>query len=116
MAGKGRGEHSAENGKKGGREKATATLIAQEFRDKLAKRVKADMQSWIDPIEDLAKGHFVEVKQADGTIKVYKKSPDSKAWQTVMDRAFGKPKQPLTGGDDEDKPVGVIVLPELTDE
>jgi len=84
---------SRENGKLGGRPVATPTLVNQEFRKALAEKIQNDMQSWIDPIEDLAKGHFVEVKQADGTIRVYKKSPDSKAWQTVMDRAFGKAPQ-----------------------
>jgi hypothetical protein len=97
MAGKGQGEHSAENGKLGGRPVSTPTLVAQEFRRHLAAKIKADMQSWIEPIEDLAKGHFVQVKTKEGELKVYRKSPDARAWEKVMDRAFGKAPQPLTG-------------------
>ena len=84
---------SRENGLLGGRPVATPTLVKQLFRKALAERINSDMESWVAPMEDLAKGHFIEVKTADGEIKVYKKSPEAKAWQAVMDRAFGKPEQ-----------------------
>lgn len=81
------------NAKLGGRPKASKTLKTQIFRDLLAKRIAEDMDSWIDPIEDLAKGHFLEVVGKDGEVKVYKKAPDARAWNIVMDRAYGKPEK-----------------------
>jgi hypothetical protein len=90
------GEQSRINGRKNknqGRPKASSTLIAQEFRRQLAEEINKDMQSWIEPMKDVAKGHFIQVTTKDGEVKVYKKAPDPNAWQKVMDRAFGKPKE-----------------------
>ena len=89
-----------ENAVLGGRPVASATLIKQEFRKALAERIKKDADKWIDAIQDSALGHWMEVKQADGTVKVYKTKPDPSAWQKGMDRAFGAPEQEvdLTSG------------------
>jgi hypothetical protein len=86
-------EANRKNALLAGRPVATPTLVKQLFKKALAERINEDLESWVTPIEDLAKGHFVEVRTAEGEVKVYKKSPDAKAWQVVMDRVFGKPEQ-----------------------
>jgi len=63
-------EANRKNALLGGRPVATPTLVHQEFRKALTARIQNDLKSWIEPIEDLAKGHFVEVKTADGQVKV----------------------------------------------
>jgi len=89
---------AAENGKKGGRPKKTSTIYAQKFRDELAQMIMDDVGAFVNALKP---------KALEGDVPAFKE---------LMDRAFGKPKQPLTGGDEDDRPVGVIVLPELTDE
>lgn len=86
---------SRENGKKGGRPVATPTLIKQEFRKALAQKINGEAEEWLTAISDAAKGHFIEIKQADGTVKVYRKAPNPQAWEKAMDRAFGKPDQSI---------------------
>src|SRR3990167_264521 len=86
---------AAANGRLGGRPKKESTIIAQEFRTALAKRIAAKADKYYDAIEDLALGHFVEITTADGTVKVYKKSPDPKSLQIVTDRGFGRAQQSI---------------------
>jgi len=76
-----------------GKKIATATLIAQKFRKALAKRINKDANKWMDAIEDAALGHWIEAKQIDGSMRVYKTKPDPNAWQKATDRAFGNPEQ-----------------------
>lgn len=92
------GEQSRINGRKNknqGRPKSTATIEAQLFRESLATRIGKDADRWLTSIDDAANGHFVEVKTKDGQVKVYKKAPNPQAWEKAMDRAFGKPEQPV---------------------
>lgn len=96
-------ETSAENGKLGGRPVASATLIKQEFRKALAEEIKKEAGEWIGAIKSAALGHYVEVKNADGTVKVYKKSPDPSAWEKGMNRAFGAPEQSVDMTSDGEK-------------
>lgn len=86
-------EANRRNAVKGGRPVLTATLYAQQFREKLAKQIMKDSKSWLTAIEDAAKGHFIIKQTEDGEIKVYKKSPDPMAWEKAMNRAFGKPQE-----------------------
>ena len=95
------GDASRMNGRKGGRPKNSSTIIGEEFRNQLAEQIKAEATEWLQAIRDAALGHFKEVRDPDGQItRVYKRSPDQKAWATAMDRAFGKPKQPIGIEDD----------------
>ena len=101
------GDASRMNGRKGGRPKNSSTIIGEEFRNQLAEQIKAEATEWLQAIRDAALGHFKEVRDPEGQItRVYKRSPDQKAWATAMDRAFGKPKQPI-GFDD---PLDVNIL------
>jgi|TARA_R100001530_G_scaffold119297_1_gene86462 hypothetical protein len=96
MAGKGQGEHSAENGKKGGRPKSTATLRAQMMREALSKEVEKDKEAYFEAWKDLALGHFLQVTDKDGNVtKVYKKAPDGKALKDILDQTMGKAPQQL---------------------
>ena len=87
---------AAEIGRKGGLKKKPATLIAQMFRDALAKKVHEESDEWIKSMRDLALGLYTEVRDEEGNVvSVYRKPPNHKAWVAVLDRAFGKPKQPV---------------------
>lgn len=84
------GKNSAENGKKGGRPKSSATIRTQLFREALSKRIEQKADEYLDAIEHLALGHYVETESTDGTKRIYQKSPSVKAWKEIMDRAHGK--------------------------
>ena len=71
------GDASRENGKKGGRPRGTASIVAQEFREKLAEKIRQDVEKWLAALEPKALGG------------------DVYAWNAVMDRAFGKPQQAI---------------------
>lgn len=89
-----------------GRKKSQATLRAQLFREALSKEIGKDAKEWIAAIRDLALGHYIEVVGKDGkTQRVYKKSPDARAWEKATDRAFGKATQPLSN--DPDDPISI---------
>jgi hypothetical protein len=80
-----------ENAKKGGRPVLTSNLYAQEFRERLAKRIRDDAERWYEAIDDVATGHRFQ----DENGNIYKKSPDPKAWSIAIERAFGKMKQEM---------------------
>lgn len=87
------GEQSRINGRKNknqGRPKKYSTLQAAIFRDKLAAEIAKDMEAWIIPMRHLVEGVKV---QDEKTGVVYQRPPDPHAWQKVMDRAYGKPKE-----------------------
>jgi len=90
MAGKGGKREGA------GRPKSLATIRAQKFKERISEEIAQEAKEWIASIRDLALGHFVEVRDENGNVqRVYKKSPDARAWKIATERAFGKPVQPL---------------------
>jgi hypothetical protein len=99
------GKYSAVNGRKGGRPKSSATLRAQIFREELSKRIEKKSEEYLTAIEDLALGHYVETKSTNGLQRVYKKSPDIRAWREVVDRAFGKVAIAIETKTDEDEQI-----------
>jgi hypothetical protein len=86
-----------------GRPEASTTLIRREFRKQLAEEMKKDMMEWLLAIRSAALGHYAEKETKFGKKKVYFKSPDPKAWDIAMSRAFGKPamEEPEFGQSDE---------------
>lgn len=86
---------SAENGKLGGRPKATATIEAQLFRAALAERIGKNAQAWMDAIEKMALGDE-------------KNRPDPNAWEKGMNRAFGKPQEHIDLTSDGEKISGEL--------
>lgn len=76
---------SATNGRKGGRKKGPATIIAEKMRDEIAKQIKAEAPVLI----------AAQLQRA--------KEGDTIAFRELMDRAFGRPKQPLAN--DEENPL-----------
>ena len=82
-----------------GKPVASATLYAQEFRQALAARIKANADEWMSAIEALAVGHWKEGKNG----RVFKTSPDANAWKIAIDRSHGLLRQEtdITSGGDK---------------
>lgn len=84
-------------GKKGGpmnKGRVNPNTVAKlEAREALRKMIEADTQELYAAWKDTALGHFIQVKTAQGDVKVYKKSPNGQAIKEMFDRAFGKAKQ-----------------------
>lgn len=107
-------EASRENGKKGGRPKGSlseATRRKQLMRQILEKKVEEEIEPLLAAKFDLAKGHFMYITKVDPKTgkeiveKVYKRSPDGKSLEYLIDQVIGKPTQPFedkTDDDDED--------------
>ena len=91
-----------------GRKKGSVALAAEFFRQKLAEDIRKEATEWLNAIKDPARGIFREVKQPDGTYRVYKEAPDPEAWEKAMNRAFGKPAESMdltTNGKDLPVPI-----------
>lgn len=90
-------EEAAAMGKKGGGhnkgQHSQNTIEKIEAREALRKMIEADTQELYAAWKDTALGHFIQVKTAQGDVKVYKKSPNGQAIKEMFDRAFGKAKQ-----------------------
>ena len=85
-----------ENGKLGGRPIATKTKIAQLMRQQLAERAFEKADAIFTAWEDMALGHYREVKNPlTGTVRVYFKPGDPSALKDMMEQVWGKPKQPI---------------------
>jgi len=97
-----------------GRKQTSATLRAQMLREELGKEVEKEKDRYFAAWKDLALGHFLEVKQKDGTTRVYKKAPDGKALKDILDQTIGKAPQQLDVTSDGEKlDTGVVILPPL---
>jgi len=92
-----RAEQAREAGKLGGRPLGTVsdeTRIRQELRKKLTKLASDHAHELFDAKLDLAKGHFVYVKDGiTGEMRVYKKSPDGKSIEWILEQTIGKAKE-----------------------
>ena len=90
-------ETASAMGKKGGPKNkgrvSPITIAKIEAREALRKMIEADTQELYAAWKDTALGHFIQVKTAQGDVKVYKKSPNGQAIKEMFDRAFGKAKQ-----------------------
>lgn len=90
-------EQASAMGKKGGpknKGKLKPSTVAKiEAREALRKMIEADTEELYAAWKDTALGHFIQVKTAQGDVKVYKKSPNGQAINDMFNRAFGKAKQ-----------------------
>ena len=70
-------------------------------RQILEKRVQEELEPLIEAKFDLAKGHFMYITKHDPKTgkeiveKVYKRSPDSKSLEYLLDQVIGKPTSPI---------------------
>jgi hypothetical protein len=79
-----------------GRPKGTISeteRIRRELRQKLAEHVEKIFPKLVEASEALMLGHYVEVKMADGTKRVYKKPPNGMVIRDFLEQAMGKPTQ-----------------------
>lgn len=99
-------ENAAELGAKGGAKNkgrvSPTTKAKQLAREALREHIENDMEELYTAWKDVAVGHFIQVKTAAGTTKVYKRSPNGNAIRDMFERAFGKPTQPVIVADPED--------------
>jgi hypothetical protein len=94
-----------------GRKPSDATIVAQAFKAALARRVGMRAWRYLDAMEDLALGHYVERLDENGNpIKVYKTAPDREAIRDVLDRFIGKPAQNIEGLSEEGGGSAVFVI------
>ncbi len=89
-----------ENAKNGGRPKGSVSRenrIRLELRNQLMQKVADHFDDLYEAKIALAKGHFVQVTDPEtNEIRVYKKSPDGKSIEWLLDQAIGKPTQHQT--------------------
>lgn len=89
-----------ENAKKAGRPKGSVSKenrIRLELRNLLMQKVAEHFDDLYEAKIALAKGHFVQVTDPEtNDIRVYKKSPDGKSIEWLLDQAIGKPTQHQT--------------------
>lgn len=107
------GETARQNGKLGGRPKATATLRTQMFRELFARHMKKKFKKYVDALDQMALGHWVAKETtvpdpADPTgkkkikkIRAYYKEPNVEALREAMRHSMGNPITPITGPDGE---------------
>lgn len=89
-------------GAKGGRNKkghkAAHTLEAEAARAALIAGIHELMPQILAAWADKALGHYEEreIIPGSGVVKIYKKAPDANAIRDMLDRAMGKPVQPIS--------------------
>ena len=77
--------------------KASHTIEASVARAKLIQDIHNDMDVFYAAWKDRALGHYEEreIIPGSGIVRVYKKAPDGNAIRDIMDRAMGRPVQPV---------------------
>lgn len=95
---------SRENGKKGGRPKGSiseATRKKYIMRQILVEKVHEEIEDLLSAKFDLAKGHYMYVTKHDPETgkeiveRIYKKAPDGKSLEYLLDQVIGKPTTPI---------------------
>lgn len=114
-------ENAAKIGAKGGAKSkgrvSPQTAAKQAAREVLRKKIEADIEPLYEAWKDSAVGHHVQVKLPNGTMRVYKRSPNAMAIKDMFERAFGKPTQPVELREPEDlSERAEAILHELFDE
>ena len=77
--------------------KAKNTLAAEAARARLIERIHANMDKVFDAWLSTALGFQLEKAGPDGTTKTYAVPPNPNAIRDMLDRAMGKPVQPVDG-------------------
>jgi hypothetical protein len=83
------------NGRKGGRPIKRERIHAEAMKRRFIQRVYAKVDKYLDAWEDVALGHYVEVKLPTGGTRVYQKSPSGLVLKDIFEHVWGKPKQTL---------------------
>ncbi len=91
------GNASRINGHKGGRPKGSEnfdTKQRREMKNRWFTRIHNDADAIFDAHLTLAVGCYIEKQTPDGIQKVYKRPPDARSLQWIMEQVWGKPSEP----------------------
>lgn len=69
------------------------TIAKEKMRERLRKRVAAELDPLITSQIDKAKGCLAVEKMATGGERVYRELPDTQAFKILAEQAIGKPKE-----------------------
>lgn len=86
-----------------GRKKEKRTIESEKAREYLIGRITAELEPIATAHIEAAKGMWIDDLDSNGErIRVYRKPPDLKAGEYLLNQGAGKPKESLdvtTGGD-----------------
>lgn len=98
-----------ENGKKGGRPIASATLITQKMRELMAQRVEARFGPIIDAQIDAAIGIVSEkFDRKTGELYYVEEGPSTNAAKFITEQVLGRPKETVEHSGEVKGLVGLI--------
>jgi len=75
--------------------KLSHTLKTEKVRNYMIKQIEKEIRPILKAQVESAKGLYYEKKAADGTITVYKKEPDTKTGEYLINQVAGKPKETM---------------------
>ena len=78
-----------------GRKKGAASIKAEEARKYLNERVAAEIEDIVAGQIELAKGIYSEVETDEGYRRIYRKLPDSKAAEYLLNQVIGRAKESI---------------------
>ena len=82
------------------RPKAPHTLEREEMRRTIVERIAERLEPLLDAKFDLALGHYRIGSVKNGTIRIYRVSPDGNAIQYLFNQAIGKPTETIKVDED----------------
>jgi len=90
-----------------GRKKAPHTIETELMRKKLVEKVNQEFEPILEGQIEKAKGLYYEKQMLDGQIRIYKKEPDNKAAEYLINQSIGKPKETLDLGNKDGEPIAI---------
>lgn len=90
------GNASRINGQKGGRPKGSEnfdTKQRREMKNRWFQRIHDQADAIFDAHLTLAVGCYAEKQTSDGVQRVYKRPPDARSLQWIMEQVWGKPSE-----------------------
>lgn len=93
------GNASRINGKKGGRPcgfETSETKTRRAMKQQWLEKVRTAADRIFDAQLDLALGHFAQVNGPEGPVRVYKRSPDGRSLQWIMEHVWGKAHESMS--------------------
>lgn len=91
------GDASRINGKNGGRPKGSEnfdTKQRREMKNRWFQLINDEADAIFQAQLTLALGCYAEKQTPDGVQRVYKRPPDAKSLQWIMEQVWGRPSQP----------------------
>lgn len=81
-----------------GRKKARHTIQAEEARKFVINEIAKDLQPILTAQKDVALGLYYEKIDSGGKIRVYRKEPEARTGEYLLNQIIGKPKETLDVG------------------